>query len=339
MRNVTWIGWSLAVLAATAATARTEDHAPLKPARVIKGHTDYVRAVAFSADGKVLATGGDDMSVILWDAAKGDRQARIEHTAKVESLTFTPDGKVVVAGDRGGEVTGWDVATREKKFTFKVVKNRPVSLLAFAPDGQTLATIVYDTREVDLWDLKQGQVRATLKGHGGLVRAVAYSPDGKTVATASRDSSARIWDAAEGKEKDVLKAHEGPVDSVAFSTDGGQLITGGADGTVRRWDLKSGNVIKPVLDGPSLKNRDRIHVQMIPSGRVVSVTWGDAIDVWDPAQNTPLHHVKGFAGDIGSSGVWYYDYLALSPDGKTLVRARGEDVQVFDLSNLTGERK
>jgi WD40 repeat protein len=159
------------------------------------------------------------------------------------------------------------------------------------------------------------------------------------VATASSDSSARLWDAASGKEKDALKAHDGPVDSIAFSTDGGQLITGGDDGTVRRWDLKSGNVIKPVLDGPSAKDRDVIYVHPTPSGRVVSVTWGDAIDVWDPAQNKPLHHVKGFEGLIGSSGVWYYDYLALSPDGKILVRALRSDVGVYDVSQLTGAMK
>jgi WD40 repeat protein len=339
MRNVTWVGLSLAVFAAAAATARAEDHPPLKPARLIKGHTDYVAAVAFSADGKLLATGGDDSSVRLWDVASGDRQALIQHTAKVEALAFSPDGKVVVAGDRGGEVNGWDVATKEKKFALKVAKNRPVSFLTFSPDGETLAAIVYDTKEVQLWSLSPAQVRATLKGHDGLVRAAAFSPDGKTVATASTDSSARIWDGASGKEKDALKAHDGPVESVVFSTDGSQLITGGADGTVRRWDIKTGNVIKPVFDGPSAKYRDVIYVRPTPSGRVVSVTWGDAFDVWDPAQNKPLHHAKGFEGLIGSSGVWYYDYLALSPDGKILVRARRSEVEVYDVSQLTGEMK
>ena len=72
-----------------------------------------------------------------------------------------------------------------------------------------------------------------------------------------------------------LKAHDGPINCVAFSADGGQLLTGGDDGTVIRWDLKTGNVIKPVLHGPSARNRDVIHVSLAPSSRVVSVTWGD----------------------------------------------------------------
>src|SRR5262245_25564780 len=102
MWNVTWIGLSLAVLAAAGGTAGAEDHKPLNPVRVIKGHTDDVTAVACSASGTLLATGGYDKCVRVWDAAGGDRVALIQHSAKVESLDFTPDGKVVVVGDRGG---------------------------------------------------------------------------------------------------------------------------------------------------------------------------------------------------------------------------------------------
>src|SRR5262245_23104950 len=124
MPKVTSAGLGLAVVAVVAATVSAADHPPLKPSRVIKGHTDTVQAVAFSADGMLLATGGDDRSVRLWAPTSGDRKALIKHTAQVECLAFSPDGKVVAAGDRTGEVTGWDVTTRKTKFSLPVAKKR-----------------------------------------------------------------------------------------------------------------------------------------------------------------------------------------------------------------------
>jgi hypothetical protein len=124
-----------------------------------------------------------------------------------------------------------------------------VNALAFAPDGRTLAAGSSDVR---LWDLRNGNVRATLQGHSGLVNALVFSPDGRTLAMGGRhrDNAARIWDAQSGALIAVLPGHTGWVVGLAFAPDGSLLATASQDGTVRLWELPSRKV-RAILPGAS----------------------------------------------------------------------------------------
>lgn len=209
--------------------------------------------VAFSPDGKTLATGAAD-GVRLWDAAAGREAATLRLPARgMNFLAFSRDGKVVAAGwvtvdprtGKGGPggVRVWDAASARETATLEGIGG-PVAL---SPDGKTLATT--RGREVDLWDVAAGKVRATLKGHTGDVTAVAFSPDGGTVATgcAVRDAKAnrwvsgelRVWDAAKGGPRAVLDKGGSGVACVAFTPDGKFLVSGGWSGPVKLWDFPS----------------------------------------------------------------------------------------------------
>jgi WD40 repeat protein len=244
---------------------------------VLQGHTYWIGSLAFSGDGKTLASGSADQTVRLWDLATGQQRALLKgHTGIVHSVAFSPDGKTLASagGFPDNTVRLWDAATGKERAVLKVHTSTVLSL-AFSPDGKTLASggtvqigAVFPVSvvgalgsglgqgpllsastlspyrpqtvilgEVRLWDVATGQQRAVLSGHASVVYSVCFSPDGKTLASGSWDKTVRLWDVATGQQKAALQGHTGPVRSVAFSRDGQSLASGSEDQTVRLWRL------------------------------------------------------------------------------------------------------
>ncbi|MCP4695976.1 MAG: CHAT domain-containing protein [Gammaproteobacteria bacterium] len=190
----------------------------------LKGHTGTVRSVAFSPDGKTLATGSWDNSVRLWDTAGGRELRTLKgHADGVVSVTFSPDGKTLATGSSDKSVRLWDTTDGRELRALKG-HTGTVKSVAFSPDGKTLATGSEDN-SARLWDTASGRELRSLKGHWVTVWSVAFSPDGNTLATSSSDY-VRLWDTTSWRELRTLKGHAGMVISIAFSPDGKTLATG-----------------------------------------------------------------------------------------------------------------
>ena len=273
----------------------------------IKGHKEDVRSVCFSPDGKRIASGSDDQTVKVWDAASGQELLSLHgHTQPVTSVSFSPDGKRIASGSDDQTVKVWDAVSRQTVHTLKG-HSKQVTSVSFSPDGMRIASGSWDNT-VKIWDAVSGEVVHTLKGHTQTVGSVSFSPDGKWIASGSWDNTVKIWDAVNGQVVHTFKGHTLPVASICFSPDGTRIVSGSTDQTVKVWDPTSGRELF-TLKGHTQTAHS---VAFSPDGkRIASVSGEQMVKVWDAVSGQELAVLKGHTQSVQS--------VAFSPDGKRIV--------------------
>jgi WD40 repeat protein len=277
------------------------------------GHAGVVGAVAFSPDGKTIASGCEDHTIKLWDVASGKEIRTLDHhTGWAYSVVFSPDGKTLASGSWDRTVKLWDVASGEELKTL-AGHSGLVTSVAFSPDGKTLASGSSD-KTMKLWDVASGREVKTLVGHTNWVNSVAFSPDGKILASGSVDKTVRLWNVASGKEIRTLMGHTDKVNSVAFSPDGETLASGSMDRTVRLWDVASGVELRELAGHSGWV----WSVAFSPSGNTLASGSADnAIKLWAVASGKEIATLAGHAVAVRS--------VAFSPDGKTLASGSADN--------------
>ena len=294
----------------------------------LEGHTDEVLAVAFSPDGRTLASGSRDRTIRLWNTNTGEHKLTLEgHTSGVTCLSFSPDGRTLASGSWDDTVRLWDAETGQHLQTLEEHTDG-VRSVVFSPDGRTLASGGYDNI-LRLWDVETGQHKPAFEGHTDYIRSVVFSPDGSMLASGSYDRTLRLWDAETGQHKLTLEGHTDGVLTVAFSPDGSTLASGSYDGTLRVWDAETGQH-KLTLEGPM---DDVNSVAFSPDGSTLVsggyvdtiLFYGDTLRLWDAKTGQHLQTLRGHRRTVTS--------VAFSRDGSMLASGSWDNtIQVWELT-------
>jgi WD40 repeat protein len=322
---------------------------------------------AYSPDGKIIASGGNDNHIRLFDAKTGKEirtlaghQPRtytapkqlnsandllVENVGKgtVTAVAFSPDGKVLASGGWDDMVRLWDVETGDE-IRHLLGHRGMVASVVYSPDGKYLATRGGIDGAVKLWEPNTGR---ELQRYTSLSRVnpwrfnreapLAFSPDSKTL-VAGDQKVIHFWDVAGGNETRKLEAHPWGTLTVAFSSDGKMLASGGIDGddkhSLRIWDLtKNPKDLKDPKDAELRrcelpKDEPPIHCAFSPKGdQLAAVVEEDDTHIFDPATGKHVHRLKHY----------WASRVAFAPDGQTLVSARGPVLRLWDPA--TGKEK
>lgn len=322
-------------------TTRPKESSDTKPKATFKGHTKLIsiRSLAFSLDGKKLASGSGNETIVLWDVASGKELAALNgHKEEVTSVAFSPDGKKLASASTDDTIKLWNVATGKELATLKG-HTHVVRSVAFSPDGKTLASGSTD-KTIKLWDVATGNELATLRGAPGGVYSVAFSPDGKRLASggydggdiySSRDDrTVKLWDVAAGTELATLNGHKAAVNSVVFSPDGKMLASASNDKTIKLWDVATGKELA-TLQGHT---GDVCSVAFSPDNMTLASGGRDErIKLWEVVPGRVVPHKElttlavppfGFGDHVHS--------VAFSPDGKTLASGSFNGIRLWDVA-------
>lgn len=309
-------------------------------------HGGPVEAVAYSPDGRLIASGDWDGKLILRDAQTGEARASLPIAQYVHALAFSPDGRTLAAGCSDGvvrmvDVRGADVTARLTGHTEGVLS------VAFSADASRLITSGYDNT-TRIWDTRSGEQLQQMADHTWWVWSAQFSPDASRVVTASQDGKVSVYQRQPTDARYALQTqfvgHEGPVYAAAFSPDGRRVASGGYDNQVLLWSPEDVQAISLEDQLEQRAGDQDVAVELVghqgpvrsvqfsaDGHRLLTCSYDNSVRLWDVAQAQPIKTLRGHGAGVMD--------CAFSPDGLWAVSG-GQDqrVRLWDIAGYEEAR-
>ena len=290
--------------------------------RALRGHTDQVFGVDYSADGRWLASAGLDRTVRIWNTTTGEATHVLGGMAEAtHTVAFSPDSRLVAVGTYDGELRLWRMSDARELHAWKG-HDAAVRGLSFSPDGTEFAS-GDAAGTVRFWNTETATVVGELRGSEGTLNGVAFSPDGKTLAIGGSDGALRLFDVQERREAAVLRGHRGGIHRTHFSPDGKSLASAGNDGRVQLWDVATHTVRGTYLTkgeaSEAVFSNDGSHLAVASSGELLQLFRTDT-----PASEALRSHESAV------------NVAVLAPDGRRMASA-DNDGRVLVRDTKTGK--
>lgn len=286
---------------------RFHEEQPME-SREICGHDQPVIALAFSPDGRTLASSfenGD--SVRLWDAKTGALVRTLTgHKRMVNKVAFSPDGRILASGSVDETVKLWNAENGALIRTLTGHEKEVVEV-TFSPDGRVLAS-GSDDKTIRLWNVETGMLVRTLKGHGERVLAVTFSPDGSMLASGSDDKSVKLWKADTGALLHTITGHTEELEwGLAFSPDGRTMATASGGGAIKLWGVGNWSLYRTLIGHDTMVWK----IAFSPNGSMLASASEDGtVKLWAADTGWLIQTLTGY-------GAMRFG-LAFSPDGQTI---------------------
>jgi len=295
----------------------------------LRGHEDVIHRIAWSPDGRILASPSMDRTIRLWDIETQVLKHILRgHTSWVNSVAWSPDGQMLASGSENGNIRTWSSLNWKQQQELSGHAGR-IECLAWSLDNQTLASASGDGT-VRIWSIPSGEGIQILEDHRVWVNAVAWSPDGRFLATGAEDDTVRIWDARTREPYQILRGHTFWVTDVAWSPDG-QFVASAGDTTVRLWDPRTGrqvrileghedcvNCISFSADGRLLASKsddNTVRVWRCDRWETVAVVYESTVTGVNPESVLAFHPITPTLATLGENDrvirIWDLDYESL----------------------------